>query len=208
MCYSQKRKMPSTSIFVVGKRCLIMASCCGLLVVSPPLPAQSVRIEDTVKNLGKIGFPNFEEIHTLSESPAPSVEALIKELHVIPDRRLLGGQNPFLVEHVLWCIRALRFITGGKDFCAPTSHVFGTSELEQNRKYWLQFSYGSCLAFFSMWPSRGSTYIALRMRNEKSSSNGKSGFARTAGNSPTLPSKIRGQKNGSGELRRSRTAHR
>ncbi len=117
-------------------------------------------VADMVRTLGR-GSSEIEDIHTLAKKPDMSVPLLIDELHVISDQRLLNGQNPFTVEHVLWSIIALRFITNGKDFCAPTSHVFGKSEVEQNRKYWLEFKHGSpCLTFFAIWPSRMSTYIA------------------------------------------------
>ena len=122
---------------------------------APPSDVASI-----LKALGE-GTSEIVQIQALAKSPDESIPLLINELHVVPSRSLLNGQHPFKVEHVLWCVRALRFMTGGRDFCAPTSHVFGSSEVEQNRKYWLEFRYrASCLTFFAIWPSRISTYIA------------------------------------------------
>lgn len=132
---------------------------CSLLLLVLNLVAMNPDAASLVSNLGR-GESDIENIQALSRTPASSIKLLIDELHVVPDHRLLAGQNPFAVKHVLWCIIALRFITGGKDFCAPTRHIFGKSELEQNRKYWLEFRKGSCLSFFHAWPSRGSIYIA------------------------------------------------
>ena len=57
-------------------------------------------------------------------------------------------------------IRALRYLTGGMDFCAQSQHRFGNSEEEKNRKYWLTFAHKECLTFFALWPSRGRLYLA------------------------------------------------
>ncbi len=154
------RETALTSIFMIIKRRLAAAMCWGALVVPVlAIRAQSGSVEEIVRNLGR-GTSEIDQVHTLAKYPTKSVELLINQLHIVPDRHLLIGENPFTVEHVLWCLRALRFITGGKDFCAPTSHVFGTGDLEQRQKYLLEFSHGSCLTFFSIWPSRMSTYIA------------------------------------------------
>ena len=112
-----------------------------------------------VTQLG-MGGDDVRIVKSLSATPQLSVQLLIKELHTVNESRELAGANDKRVEHVLWCIRALRYVTGGLDFCGKTSHQFGTSELEKNRRYWLYFKNKSCVPFFAMRPSRGSEYIA------------------------------------------------
>ena len=51
-------------------------------------------------------------------------------------------------------------MTGGIDFCAQSKHIFGNSEAEKNRKYWLTFHHNECLTFFGYWMSRDRIYIA------------------------------------------------
>lgn len=112
-----------------------------------------------VKQLG-MGGDDIQIVKSLSATPQISVRLLVVELHTVKESHELAGANDKPVEHVLWSIRALRYVTGGMDFCGKTSYRFGTSELEKNRKYWLYFKNKSCVPFFAMWPSRGSEYIA------------------------------------------------
>ena len=66
-------------------------------------------------------------------------------------------------EHVVWCLRTLRYLTLGLDFRAPTNHRFGTSEIEQNRKWFTggeEFPKDGTVKFFGAWMSRDSLYIA------------------------------------------------
>jgi hypothetical protein len=112
-----------------------------------------------VHDLGR-GQDNVKIVETLAKTPHLSTKLLISELHPIHESRILNGEDKPDVEHVLWCIRSLRYVTGGKDFCAKTKHKFGSSEEERNRKYWIYFRHQTCASFFAMWPSRGSEYIA------------------------------------------------
>lgn len=116
-------------------------------------------LSDEIKKLGR-GGDDFKIIDTLAKTPPMSTRLLIAELHPLSETRILNGQKDPDDEHVLWCIRALRYLTGGKDFCAKTNHRFGSSEEEQRRKYWIYFHNKTCASFFAMWPSRGSEYIA------------------------------------------------
>jgi hypothetical protein len=112
-----------------------------------------------VKTLGR-GGDDFKIVEHLSTRPQQSVQLLIDELHTVEGGRILAADNKPEPEHILWCIRALRYLTGGMDFCGKTGYHFGTSDLEKNREYWLHFKSKSCVPFFAMWPSRGSEYIA------------------------------------------------
>lgn len=113
-----------------------------------------------VKKLGMGESDNVQIVKHLSTTPQLSTRLLLEELNTVTNARLLATENKPETEHVLWCIRALRYITGGLDFCGKTSHPFGTSELEKNRECWLHFKSKSCAPFFAVWPERGSEYIA------------------------------------------------
>jgi hypothetical protein len=113
-----------------------------------------------------MGGDDVRIVKSLSATPQLSVRLLIEELHTVNKSRELADANDKQTEHVLWCIRALRYITGGVDFCGKTGHQFGASELEKNRKYWLYFKNKSCAPFFALWPSRGSEYIAPKDAQE------------------------------------------
>jgi hypothetical protein len=116
-------------------------------------------LSDEIKKLGR-GWDDFKIVEELAKTPQISTRLLVSELHPISETRILNGQEDQDAEHVLWCIRALRYLTGGKEFCAKTDHRFGSSEEEQRRKYWIYFHHKTCASFFAMWPSRGSEYIA------------------------------------------------
>jgi hypothetical protein len=60
--------------------------------------------------------------------------------------------------HVIWCIRALRYLTGGLDFTGRTRYRFKESERE--RKHFLTIKSETELPFFSVWMSRDTIYIA------------------------------------------------
>ena len=112
--------------------------------------------------VGSLGadHDNLKIVAQLANAPELAISPLIQQLHPIYGDRILASQKRPDAEHVLWCIRALRYLCGGQDFCAQTKHVFGNSELERNRKYWLYDRHHTCVSFFAMWPSRGSVYIA------------------------------------------------
>ncbi len=116
-------------------------------------------VSKEVQSLGR-GQDNSRTVESLAQTPQLSTKLLIGELRPIRESRILNGQEKPDAEHVLWCVRALRYVTGGKDFCAKTSHTFGSSEEERNRKYWIFSRYKTCASFFAMWPSRSSEYIA------------------------------------------------
>jgi hypothetical protein len=98
----------------------------------------------------------------MAKQPKKATGLLIAELHVVPDKKVLPNDEEQKrdTEHVLWAIRALRFVTGGKDFCAKSSETFGKSDEEKDRRYWLRFRHGDCLTFFELWPSHGVDYVA------------------------------------------------
>jgi hypothetical protein len=104
----------------------------------------------------------MKDIHAIAASPRKSAKLLIEELHVIPDDAEAEKQESSTMAHVIWTFDALRYITGGKEFCSPSKHKFLATDEEINRAYWLKFAYGKCLTFFAIWPSRGRIYVAPR----------------------------------------------
>jgi len=118
-------------------------------------------LQQEVKHLGLPGNDDFADVKRLARTPSASAGFLVSELHVLehPERTIVGDENAY-IGHVLWSIRALRYITGGKDFCAPTKWKAGSAYEEGIRSYWLHFSSKRCVTFFATWPSRGRTYIA------------------------------------------------
>ena len=121
--------------------------------------AQDPSLRKAVDDLGR-GEQNIALVKSLAADPSKAAGLLVSQLHTVPEEKLLNGERRPDVEHVLWTIRALRFLTGGKDFCAPTVHKFAKTEEEQDREYWLRFHKHSCLTFFAIWPSRGNEYVA------------------------------------------------
>lgn len=152
-----------TSTFMTNRLALILV--CLLfsapLALAQPTPKQSQpTIEQRVARLGSPGNDDLGDVKELAESPEASAKALIDGLHTIPASEAFAKRDDPSMEHVLWLIRGLRYVTGGLDFCAGTKHVFGSSEEESNRKYWLTFHHKDCLTFFGYWMSRDRTYIA------------------------------------------------
>jgi hypothetical protein len=130
-----------------------------VFVLSSFAYSDNVDIEQIVKELGSSSDP-VVEIEIISKYPKESVPLLIMELHTVSVVRILNWEKKPNAEHVIWCIRALRFTTGGKDFCAPTRYRFGKGEVETRRKDFLRFRNPHCLPFFVLWSSRYSHYIA------------------------------------------------
>ncbi|MGH9738711.1 MAG: hypothetical protein ACRD4X_09000 [Candidatus Acidiferrales bacterium] len=139
---------------------VLAALCSGCLCATLAQAREDNKgISREIANLGR-GNDNFAIVEDLARSPDRSVPLLVEELHPIQETRILASESRPQAEHVLWCLRALRYLCGGRDFCAKTNYAFGDSALEQNRRYWLYFRYHTCVSFFAMWPSRGSVYIA------------------------------------------------
>lgn len=152
----------STYTIIKWLAALVATPLLALIASATPAPSQQApTLSDKVKHLGTTYNDNGQEIVAdLAKTPRASVQLLIEELHPVKGVRILASEYKPGAEHVLWCIRALRYLTDGKDFCGKTDHRFGSSEIEQNRRYWLYFRHHSCVSFFAMWPSRGSEYIA------------------------------------------------
>lgn len=152
-----------TSTFMTNK--LVPFFLFTLLVALPCLAQQesakdTVTLTQRVARLGSAGNNDVTDVKELATNPRVSAGLLIADLHTIPDSEKAAKEDQPSTEHVFWMIRALRYLTGGMDFCGTSRHSFGSSDEEQNRKYWLTFGHKKCLSFFALWPSRGRWYIA------------------------------------------------
>lgn len=147
-----------TSAAMLAIVTLVYGACDA--TAAPRRTAADNEMSREVKSLGVDNRNDFQVVRRLARTPDEAVPLLIAELHPVRETRIPAGENPPDSEHVLWCIRALRYICDGKDFCAKTRHTFSDAPQEKNRKYWLYFRHHACVSFFAMWPSRGTTYIA------------------------------------------------
>ena len=152
----------STFIRTSAAMLAIVTLLCGACnaTAGPRRTAPDNEMSREVKSLGVDSRNNFQIVRRLARRPYEAVPLLIAELHPVTETRIRADENPPDSEHVLWCIRALRYICSGKDFCAKTHYTFSGAPQEKNRKYWLYFRHHTCVSFFAMWPSRGTTYIA------------------------------------------------
>jgi hypothetical protein len=152
-----------TSTFMTNRLLLfvLIASFTANLALAQSRTEQgTLTLEQRVARLGAPGNDDAADVKQLAENPEASAKVLIAALHTIPDSEEFAKADKPSMEHVLWLIRALRYLTGGLDFCAQSKHIFGNSEEEENRQYWLTFHHKDCLTFFGYWMSRDRTYIA------------------------------------------------
>jgi len=155
------------STFTIGSRLILVVSLlayvgqCASASTPYRVTAEQWPLREAVRRLGLPGNDNFTGVKELAKTPRASASLLVQQLHIVrnPASAIVGGNDTY-VDHVLWTIRALRYITGGMDFCAPTGHKFGKSGQGAYRGYWLHFANKNCVTFFAVWPSRGQFFIA------------------------------------------------
>ena len=110
----------------------------------------------------RLGFQTkSEDLAILTNNPAASVKLLIAELSLIPEKKILNAKQSDHEKamHVIWCVRALRYLTG-LDFHGTTGHRFSATEDEMARRDLLNRSKDGQVAFFAVWMSRDSIYVA------------------------------------------------
>lgn len=154
LTYTIIKYLTVTFIIFGGALALTHARCRNNTIISPP-------IRKLVTRLGIPGNNDMEDVKRLSRTPYASAGELISQLHTIkdPDKTIVGyGSIRF--NHLIWAIAALRYITGGMDFCASTKWKLASQNNESYRSYWLHFSDKNCVTFFSVWPSRDQYYVA------------------------------------------------
>lgn len=126
-----------------------------------------------IQDLGK-DQSDLERIKFLGQQPAEAARLLVQELHPVTAVRILGNEHDLPqwrdAEHVVWCLRALRSLTGGLEFRGKTTHRFGDSEIEENQEWFTggeRFKKDRSVKFFGVWMSRDSLYIAPRDAQEQ-----------------------------------------
>lgn len=162
MCQrGQGRTSTFTKLLSATFSVFLAAGVCGLAARAHESSAQEAPLDKMVQRLGLPGHRDLADVRKLGETPSASVGLLVSQLHTVSNpQRTVVGYGSIGVNHLLWVIGALRYITGGMDFCAPTSHSFGKSGEEAYRSYWLHFANKSCVTFFAVWPPRGRDYFA------------------------------------------------
>jgi len=120
------------------------------------------QIRSVVSQLGHAddNYDFHKDFEVLGTAPAVAACYLVKALRVIREIHIAARdkQKHGLAMHVIWSIRALRYLTGGLDFTGRTEYKF--KESEKQRKYFLTQKGVEQLPFFSVWMSRDAIYIA------------------------------------------------
>ena len=141
--------------FVVALIVTIFAAC------SPGTAAdqQSRALSELVASLGP--DTQADDLKQLRGRPRDAVRLLIASLQPIPEEKVVAHDRDAhrTALRVVWTVRALRYLTG-KNFRAPTAHVFGPSEDERTREELLKKDDDNNVSFFGTWMSRDSVYIA------------------------------------------------
>lgn len=124
----------------------------------------SFSMKELVDSLGRISADtlNHDILYRLEKNIDSAFVLLIKDLKTTKVKKLLNDDQGLLKNketmHTIWCLRALKYLTG-QEFSANTKHVFKKSE--ELWKYWtsLKAPLGK-YTFFGVWMSRNSIYIA------------------------------------------------
>jgi hypothetical protein len=123
----------------------------------------SGKIEYLVKSLGIDDGDSlvYVKLDSLRYDPNLTIKLLIDELHPVKGipKILSVDYDKYKMEiHVVWCIRALRYITG-LDFISTTKYKFGNTESERTRSQFLHSEFNK-VSFFGVWMSRNTIYFA------------------------------------------------
>lgn len=117
--------------------------------------------EGAIKRLGySTDSATFrKEMTLLSRNPSKAVSCLIEELQIVQETKVLpkDADKHKSTLHIIWCIRALRYLTG-IDFTGKTTYEF--KKAEEDRTYFLKKDRNSELPFFAVWMSHDVIYIA------------------------------------------------
>lgn len=144
---------------------MLSTSAAAAIQTKPEERQHDVSIPTLVKALGS-DDNDLDRIKVLATQPVLSARLLIAELHPVVGVRILSTEPRARWKdtlHVIWCLRALRYITGGLEFRGTTDRVLGGSGIEQRRKWFVggkEFDQDRTVRFFGVWMSRDSTYIA------------------------------------------------
>jgi hypothetical protein len=134
-------------------------------------------IVKAVRQLGTTPIPlpgwavsqeTWDVLLLLARRPYEAVGLLIKELHPVTTTIHVVGyeQDKYPAEmHVVWCLRALRYLTDCQNFTGKTKHKFTgktkrEQEAEHEREWFLRGNSKTELPFFAVWISRDSVFFA------------------------------------------------
>lgn len=118
-------------------------------------------INAIVKNLGYVDSPNhISDMNCLAKYPVASAGLLTRQLEVVTDIKVTPEQAPEHKQtmHVVWSLRALRYLTGGMDFTASTTASIKT--LGKPRWGLLTIRDKKKLTFFGTRMSHDAVYLA------------------------------------------------
>lgn len=108
------------------------------------------------ENVGEVS--GAEDLDHLLERPAEAAACLIKQLHIVRRPVLKPDDRGRLKDdfRVIWSLRALRYITHGKNFVASP----GSARLGAKRQQFLTKRSKEEVPFFAVWMSRDIIYVA------------------------------------------------
>lgn len=117
-----------TKILAIMVGVTLTAGPCALTTSARGAALQQGSLRKVVQHLGLPGNKNLADVRRLAETPHASVGLLVAEIHTVSNpQRTVVGYGSVDINHLIWVIAALRYMTGGMDLCAPTSHTFGKS---------------------------------------------------------------------------------
>jgi hypothetical protein len=145
---------------------ILLLLSCNELYATNVYSCKDKQVELIVRRLVEENDKIRDDLRMLSEKPFEAVSCLIKELSIVQEEKILLQEYDQHKEtlHVIWCIRALRYLTG-IDFRGKTAYQF--KESEKNREDFLNKNSKTELPFFAVWMSRGSIYIAPKDTQEE-----------------------------------------
>lgn len=121
------------------------------------------RVQKLVERLGYDESANhLDDLKCLADYPAESAGLLIAQLHTVVESKIRPEDDSKHQSsmHVIWSIRALRYITGGMDFTSKTSVPMS----KLGKPYWslLTVRNKKELTFFGTRMSHDTVYLAPR----------------------------------------------
>lgn len=129
-------------------------------ICSEDIRCDAEKILGVVKSLESSGSPTETRalFDQLAKCPKEAVFYLVRELHVVPEQVIRPGEQAEHTDtmHVIWCIRALRYLTNGMDFTGKTAKfdeynkILGGLPIGKDQEVY----------FFSVWMSRDILYVA------------------------------------------------
>jgi len=140
-------------IATLGALCLLC-----IVVAADENKAVNSQIEVAIHRLGT--ETKAEDLAVLRTNPVLAVALLADQIKPISTNRIVREEqkNHPAEMHVIWSIRALRYLSG-LDFTAQTEHQFNGSD-EGDRAQFLHLTTNREVTFFGVWMSRDSIYVA------------------------------------------------